>query len=321
MPPRAIVALVCFATLTGCGRSDDTPRADGPSGRPGGVGPKIGAVLPMFSHPFFIAQKEGLESKAAELGVRIDIRDGQDDDIKQLSQVEALLNSGIQALILCPRDETALVPAVEAANRAKVPVITLNRRIKGAEVVCYVGADDAEGGRAQGQALVEALGPKGGKIIYLQGTQGSSPQISRNEGLMAILKSHSEIEVADNRFTNFSEEKAKAVMTELVRRFRPGQIRAIVAQADELALPAAEVARLEHWSPLLVIGFNGNKGAFDAIKAGELDATILQDPVEQAKRAVEAVVQHLAGKTVPPDVITPLPVVTKQNVDQYKAAY
>ena len=49
--------------------------------------------------------------------------------------------------------------------------------------------------------------------------------------------------------TNFSEEKAKAVMTELVRRFRPGQIRAIVAQADELALPAAEVARLEHWSP------------------------------------------------------------------------
>jgi ribose transport system substrate-binding protein len=283
--------------------------------------PRIGAVLPMFSHPFFIAQKKGLQEQASQLGLEIDIRDGQDDDLKQIGQVEALLNSGIQALILCPRDESALIPAVEAANRAKVPVITLNRRIKGGDVVTYVGADDADGGRAQGNALVEAFGAKGGKVIYLQGTQGSSPQISRDEGLRSVLKTHPQIEIADDRFTNFQEDKAKSVMTELVRRFTPGQIRAIVAQADELAIPAAEVAKAEGWKDVLVIGFNGNSSAFAAIKSGQLYATVLQDPVEQGRKAVEATASFLKGEKVPAAVITPLPLITKSNIDQYKPAY
>ena len=71
-------------------------------------------------------------------------------------------------------------------------------------------------------------------------------------------------------------------MTGLVRRFQPGEIRAIVAQADELALPAAEVARAEGWKDLIVIGFNGTKAAFDAVKSGRLHATILQDPPTRA---------------------------------------
>ena len=57
-------------------------------------GGRIGAVLPTFSHPFFLAQKRGLEEKAKELGVEIDVRDGQDDDVKQISQVETLINLG-----------------------------------------------------------------------------------------------------------------------------------------------------------------------------------------------------------------------------------
>ena len=316
----AIIA--CAATLfaVGCGGKAETTGGSA-TARPAAGPIKIGAVLPMFSHPFFVAQKQGLETAAKELGISIDIRDGQDDDLKQISQVEALLNSGIQALILCPRDETALLPAVKAANRLNVPVITLNRRIKGGKVVCHVGADDADGGKAQGKALVEALGGRGGKVVYLQGTRGSSPQISRNEGLQAILKDHPEIEIADDRYTNFQEDQAKAVMTELVRRFPPGRIQAIVAQADELAVPAAGVAAAEGWKDVLVIGFNGNTSAFQAIKQGRLFATVLQDPVEQGRKAVETTVAHLKGTLPPGDVITPLPLVTKSNIDKYQAAY
>ena len=59
----------------------------------------------------------------------------------------------------------------------------MNRRVHGGKVVTYVGADDADGGSSQGEELVKALGPKGGKIIYLQGTPCSSPQVSRERGL------------------------------------------------------------------------------------------------------------------------------------------
>jgi ribose transport system substrate-binding protein len=321
-PYRQLCLLLVLLTLAGCGESrvTDSDATNSPS-KQGKTSFRIGAVLPMFSHPFFVAQKQGLEAKAKELGIEIDVRDGQDDDLKQITQVEALLNRGIDLLILCPRDEDALIPAVESANRAKVPVVTLNRRVNGGQVVAYVGADDAQGGQAQGKALVAALGSKGGKIIYLQGTQGSSPQRKRNDGLQSVLKDHPEIIVADDRFTNFQEDKAKAVMSDLVRRHVKGEIRAIVTQADELAVPAAEVAKSEGWKDVMVIGFNGSKGAFEAIKSGALLATILQDPVEQGQAAVSAAFDHLKGKATGGDVITPLVLITKANLDQHHPAY
>ena len=278
-------------------------------------------MLPTFSHPFFLAQKKGMEDKAKELGLEIDVRDGQDDDAKQIGQVETLLNLGCRAMILCPRDEDALVPAVEAANRAKTPIIALNRRINGGEVLCYVGADDAEGGVLQGEELVKLLGPKGGKIIYLEGTEGSSPQRKRSDGLLGVLKNHPEITIADRRFAGFQEDKAKSVMTDLVRRFQPGEVQAIVAQSDEMALPAAEVARAEGWKDVVVLGFDGSKTAFDAIRDGRLQSTILQDPMEQAAKAVEILASHLKGETVPPENITPLRLITKSDVDKFQPAY
>lgn len=310
-PARPLLSCL-LAALLGC---------SGPTA-PSGPKPKtIGAVLPMFGHPFFVAQRDGLEAEGRKLGVEVDVRDGQDDDQKQIVQVQALVNLGVDAIVLCPRDENALAVAVEAANRAKIPVITLNRRVKGGRVVTYVGADDADGGRAQGEELIKALGPSGGKILYLQGTPGSSPQISRNRGLHDVIDKHPEIVVAADQFTDFQEDKAKAVMAGLVRRFRPGEIKAIVAQADELALPAAEVATAAGWSDVAVIGFNGTRPAFDAVKAGTLRATILQDSADQGRKAVAAAVDHLAGRPVPAEVLTPLPVITKENIGRFTPSY
>ncbi len=329
MPPLkrpALPAMLLFLAplpllAVGCAESTG-PDAGAGTSRATKSGPgRIGAVLPTFNHPFFLAMKEGMEAKAKELGVEVDVRDGQDDDAKQIAQVETLLNLGRDAVILCPRDEDALTPAVEAANRASVPILALNRRINGGEVVSYVGADDAEGGVLQGEELVRLLGPKGGKIVYLEGTEGSSPQRKRNAGLMAILQKHPEIELADSRFAGFQEDKAKSVMTDLVRRFKPGEIRAVVAQSDEMALPAAEVAQAEGWKDVAVLGFDGSKAAFDAVRDGRLGCTILQDPREQGARAVEVMAAKLKGETVDQEIVTPLRLINKANVDQHQPAY
>ena len=321
MAPRFFVffglSIVLGLGALGCGGGSENV-SESPASARGG---KIGAVLPTFSHPFFLAQKKGMEDKAKELGLEIDVRDGQDDDAKQIGQVETLLNLGCRAVILCPRDEEALVPAVEAANRAKTPIIALNRRINGGDVLCYVGADDAEGGVLQGEELVKLLGPKGGNIIYLEGTEGSSPQLKRSDGLLGVLKNHPEITIADRRFAGFQEDKAKGVMTDLVRRFQPGEIQAIVAQSDEMAIPAAEVARAEGWKDVVVLGFDGSKRAFDAIRDGRLQSTILQDPTEQAAKAVEILASHLKGETVDAENITPLRLITKSDVDEHQPAY
>lgn len=319
--PAELAFLLFLAPLAAGCAEKSASTAGGASPASASSPGRIGAVLPTFNHPFFLAMKDGMEAKARELGLEVDVRDGQDDDAKQIAQVETLLNLGLKAVILCPRDEDALTPAVEAANRVSVPILALNRRINGGEVVSYVGADDAEGGVLQGKELVRLLGPKGGKIVYLEGTEGSSPQRKRNAGLMAVLQKHPEIEVADSRFAGFQEDKAKSVMTDLVRRFQPGEIRAVVAQSDEMALPAAEVAQAEGWKDVMVLGFDGSQAAFEAVRDGRLACTILQDPREQGAKAVEVMAARLKGETIDQEVVTPLRLINKANVDQHKPAY
>lgn len=316
--PGFLGGLVLAVVTVGCGGV-----VDGPAGPGAGVDNalRIGAVLPTFGHPFFAAQKQGMEEAAKELGVMIEVRDGKDDDRTQFEQVEALLNRGVAVLVLCPRNQAAAVRAVEVANAEKVPVIALNRRVEGGEVVTYVGADDAEAGRAQAKALLAALGSRGGKVLYLQGTQGSSPQVQRMAGFREVIDSHPEVTIADTRFADFRADQAKAVVTAWVQRFSPGQVAAIVAQNDEMALPAAEVARWEGWGEVIVIGCDGTEAAFSAIRSGDLTATVLQDAAEQGARAVRAAVGLMRGQTPAREILTALPVVTRANVDEHRPSY
>lgn len=314
-----MMAAAAFAGV-GCGDSAEPPAA------PGGVAPaekaiRIGAVLPTFGHPFFAAQKRGLEEAARELGVVLEVRDGRDDDRTQLEQVEALLNRGVAALVLCPRNQDAAVRAVEIANDETVPVVALNRRVNGGEVVAYVGADDIEAGRAQARALLAAMGSEGGRILYLLGTQGSSPQVQRMAGFREVIDAHPEISIADTRFADFRADQAKSVVTAWVQRFSPGEVRAIVAQNDEMALPAAEVAGAEGWGDVIVIGCDGTAAAFEAIRSGALTATVLQDAADQGARALRAAVKTVRGTPPAGDILTPLPVITKANVDEYRPSY
>jgi ribose transport system substrate-binding protein len=137
----------------------------------------------------------------------------------------------------------------------------------------------------------------------------------------AVLNKHPEITIADRRFAAFQEDKAKAVMTDLVRRYSPGEIRAVVAQSDEMAVPAAEVVKAAGWKETLVFGFDGSRTAFESIRGGGLSATILQDPLEQGKKAIEVLADHLRGQHLDPEIITPLRMITRSNVDQFQPAY
>ena len=115
---RAPVILLAGVLLAGCSASAPNDPA---GGKDAAKTPVIGVVLPMFRHPFFVAMKDSIAAEAKRLGVAVDIRDGQDDDQKQIVQVQALLSKHVDGIVVCPRDENAAVAAVEAANRAGVP--------------------------------------------------------------------------------------------------------------------------------------------------------------------------------------------------------
>jgi ribose transport system substrate-binding protein len=280
----------------------------------------LGCTIPTFSHPFFVAMKKGLDEEAATQGATINVVDGKDSAQEQLTAIDNFAVQKVSAIILCPTETETLVPGVEKANAEKIPVVTVNRTVSGGTAVTYVGADDKEGGRLQGQALMKAL-PSGGKIVLLQGVIGSSPQRDREAGLVEALKGHPEYQIIDRIPYEFQRRIGVDKMQTVLLQYPKGQIDAVVAQSDDGALAAADVCGEKGRNEIKIIGFNGESDAFDYIKAGKIHATILQDAETQGREAVKAAVKHLRGEKVANPQITPLETVTKENIAQFKPAW
>lgn len=325
--PAALLAgvLGCALGLSACnGGGTAAPGGGvGDTGAPTGAsagGRKLGATIPTFSHPFFVAMKKGLEEEAAAQGAQINVVDGKDDSQAQLSAIDNFVVQKVDAVILCPTETETLGPGVQKANGAGIPVITVNRTVEKGDVVTYVGADDTEGGRMQAQALMEAL-PKGGNIVLLQGVLGSSPQRNREAGLEEVLESHPEYKIVQKVPYKFQRTEAVKAMETVLLQYPKGKIDAVVAQSDDGALAAADVAGQKGREELVIIGFNGESDAFEAIRAGRMHATILQDAETQGREAVKATMKHLKGEKVENPQITPLYTITKKNIEEHQPAW
>jgi ribose transport system substrate-binding protein len=281
---------------------------------------RLGCTIPTFGHPFFVAMKKGLDEEAAAQGATINVVDGKDSSQEQLTAINNFVVQEVNAIILCPTETDTLVPGVEKSNAAKIPVLTVNRRVDGGEVVSYVGADDKDGGRQQGRALMEAL-PSGGSIILLQGILGSSPQRDREAGLEEVLKDHPKYKIVQKIPYDFQRRTAVEKMQTVLLQYPKGKLDVIVAQSDDGALAAADECAKRGRPEIKIIGFNGESDAFDYIRQGKMYATILQDAETQGREAVKAMVMHLKGEKVPNPQYTPLITITKENVDKEKPAW
>ncbi len=322
---RAALSAFCIALIAG-GCNSPASEGDGASVPPPGLPPatgsgmKLGCTLPTFAHPFFQSMKDGLEDEAAKNGAEINVVDGKDKSQEQITAIQNFCVQKKNAIILCPTETETLGPGVEQANKAGIPVITVNRTVDGGAKVTYVGADDTEGGRMQGKALMELL-PKGAKIVLLQGILGSSPQRNRQAGLEEALKGHPEYRIIARVPYDFQRAKGVEKMSTVLTQYGPGEVDAVVAQSDDGALAAADVCEQKKRTEIKIIGFNGESDAFDYIKQGKIHATILQSAEEQGRRAVQITLAHLKGEKVEPTVITPLYTITIKNIGEHKPAW
>jgi ABC-type sugar transport system substrate-binding protein len=189
----------------------------------------------------------------------------------------------------------------------------------GGKFVTFVGSEDTAAGEMEGQYLADNL-PEGGNIVYLVIEYGPSVTARRKAGFESVIKDRPNLRVVVELQGNASRAKAKAIMDNLLQKYGRGQLQAVVAQNDEMAIGASSAIqaanRLGEFKVL--IGVNGSKAALDAIAAGTLTATVFQDAVGQGKEAVVAAGKILKGETVEPQVLIPFRLVTKENVSSFK---
>ena len=288
------VALTAGLALTGCSSDDAAVDSDQPS---------LALVVSTLNNPFFVTLKEGAEKKADELGYNLMVLDSQNDSAREMTNVEDLTVRGVSAILLNPADSSAAGNTVRAANRANIPVITLDRGAEGGEVLSHVASDNVAGGELAGDFIAEQLkkaGFEGGEVIQLEGVAGTSAARDRGKGFMKSVASHNMTLVASQP-ADFDRTQALNV-TENLLQAHPN-VKAIFAQNDEMALGAITAVKGAQ-RDIIVVGFDGTDEGVAAVEAGDLAATVAQQAGLIGEIGIEIAEQVLGEQSV--EVYTPV---------------
>jgi ribose transport system substrate-binding protein len=265
---------------------------------------KIGLVVSTLNNPFFVDLKEGAEEKAKELGMEIIVLDSQNDPAKELSNVEDLIVRGVDVILINPTDSDAVYRAVRNANRANVPVVTLDRGANRGEVVTHIASDNVAGGKMAGEFMAKKLG-KGAKVAELEGIPGTTAARDRGQGFNEAV--NGKLDVVARQAADFDRTKGLTV-TENILQSHP-EIKGVFAHNDEMALGA--IKALGNKKDVLIVGFDATADAVKAVEKGEMAATVAQQPRLIGSEGVETAKKIVAGEKTPKYIPVELKLITK----------
>jgi len=266
----------------------------------------VGLVVSTLNNPFFVTLKDGAVGEAKKAGINLIVLDSQNDPAKEIANVEDLLSKGVAAILINPTDSDAVGNAIKMANRAKVPVITLDRGANAGAVVSHIASDNVAGGKMAGEFIAKKLGKKG-NAVELEGIPGTSAARDRGKGFNDAVKA-TQIKVVARQAADFDRTKGLNVMENILQA-QP-KIDAVFAHNDEMALGALRAIQASKRN-IIVVGFDATDDAVKAVKEGKLAATVAQQPAFIGAKGVETAKAVLEGKKVQPSIPVALKLVVK----------
>ena len=274
--------VLCSSLLVGCGKNTNSDTQ------------KIGLIVSTLNNPFFVDLKTGIENQAKKLGYDVVVLDSQNDPAKEVSNMEDISVKDVDVVLLNPVDSDSAIASVMVANNLDLPVITVDRAANGGEVVSHVASDNAEGGKMAAQYLINQLGDNA-NIVELEGIAGSSATRDRGAGFDNEIE-NSNLNIITKQSADFDRTKGLSVMENIIQS--KGDIDAVFAQNDEMALGALKALQDANMDNVLVVGFDATDDAVASVDKGEMSATIAQQPILIGETAVNLTHRFLSGETV-----------------------
>jgi ribose transport system substrate-binding protein len=308
---KRLIIAICglMLVVAACGRGDD-------SGGGGGGEAQVALAVSTLQNPFFVSLRDGAQEAADEAGVELLVSDAQDDAQTQADDIQNFITQGVDVIVINPVDSAAIVTSVEAANQADIPVVTVDRAAEGGEITAHIASDNVQGGRMAGEYLIEEIGGSG-QVAQLEGIAGTSAARDRGEGFQQAIDAASGVEVVANQTANFDRDEGFTV-AQNVFQGNP-DLAGVFAQNDEMALGAVEAAREAGiLQDLVIVGFDAVPDALEAIEAGDMAATIAQQPDLMGREAVEAAAALVEGEEVEAERLIEVKLVTADNVSEFQ---
>jgi len=274
---------------------------------------KIGASYMTLNNIFFDPMNAGASEAAKKAGAEYIVVDARLDISRQVDGVENLIAQSVSAIILNPVDSDAIVPAVQSANKANIPVFTIDVKSRGGTVTSHITSDNVGAGRLAGEFVAKEL-PQGSKVGIVDGPPISTFQ-QRVEGFTKAVAGKLVIGARQNALQNTPE--AFTAITENLITGNP-DLKAIFAVNDNAAEAAAAAIESTGRKDVWVVGVDGIPSVVKTIaQNGIIKATVGQQPGQMGRLAVDAALRYLNGEKVPPEIKAPLELVTKDNADSF----
>ncbi|TEA63059.1 sugar ABC transporter substrate-binding protein [Pseudomonas sp. CH235] len=283
---------------------------------------KIGVSMSQFDDTWLTYLRESMDKKAKSYpdGVKLQFEDARSDVVKQLSQVESFISQKVDAIVVNPVDTAATKKITEAAVKAGIPLVYVNRRPDDLNLpkgVVTVASNDLEAGEMQMQYLADKMGGKG-DIVILLGDLANNSTTNRTKGVKEVLAKYPDIKVEQEQSGVWLRDKGMTLVNDWLTQGR--KFDAVVSNNDEMAIGAAmalQQAGVAKGS-VLIAGVDGTPDGLNAVKKGSLAASVFQDAKGQADGSIDTAVRMAKNEPVEPAVWVPFRLITPQNVDQFK---
>ncbi|MFN2339787.1 MAG: sugar ABC transporter substrate-binding protein [Halanaerobium sp.] len=277
----------------------------------------IGFIVKTMANPYFARMKEGAEEAALDFNITLNWVSAQEhtDSEGQLNLVEDMIQREVDALVINPVGPSAIVPAINKANEQGIPVVIVDTTAEGGEIVTFVGMDNVDAAGEMAEYVAKELNEKG-KIAILEGVRGHSTAEERIVGYNDVIDQYPGLEVVASQAANYDRAEGMRV-TENFLTSNP-DLDLIISSNDEMGLGAIRAIMASgRQNQVQVVGFDAIDDALEAVKNGEMLATVESVPDRQAYESVKAAVDYLDGKEVPSEIIVPAVIVDQSNVDEF----
>jgi erythritol transport system substrate-binding protein len=320
-PFRFVLVLTAAAALAlaGCGSDDDDGSGGAAGGGGGGeAGGLIAIITPAAENPFFKAEADAAKAKAEELGYETSVASHDDDPNKQSELIDAAISRKAKAIVLDNAGADASIGPVQKAKDAGIPVFLIDREInKTGVATAQIVSNNSQGAQLGAQEFVKALNGKG-NYVELVGKESDTNAGVRSKGYSDIIGQYPDMKRVARQSANWDQQEAFTKMETIIQRNR--DIDGVIAGNDTMALGAVAALKAAGLlDKVKVVGFDGSPDAVDAVKKGEMVATVLQPAALIAEMAVEQADQMIKnGEASEPEKQSiDCELVTKENADEF----
>ncbi|WOP18654.1 substrate-binding domain-containing protein [Raineyella sp. LH-20] len=277
---------------------------------------KIGVVDIDEQTAFFTQLNDGITTLAKDAGAEVQIVSGHDDAATQVSAVENLTASGVDAIIVDPYDSQALIPALKAAKKAGIAVVAADGTVADPSAIdTQVGTPNEEGGKELAQALLKETNGKG--TVAVVTALNSAIQIQRQNGFQDAVKQGGMTigTVVDGQNIN---EKAQAAAENLLTG-NPG-LKYVYATGSPALHGAIAAARSQGATGTLsIVGWDLDSTSAAGLQEGFVKAVLQQNTYGFGYAAASAAINlKCGGEKVPATISVPVTIVDKSNLSDYQ---